>query len=168
MPNFTLKRWEEIYQAFYTKYNVLGEWQNHNFETVGKTGQLQTFTGRIYRFQKTLQHDGSMWYNKPDVCNYPCQGTATADIVPMIMNLVFKRLRELGLHKEILFINQVHDSLVFDCPKKHLEILAETCLYYFQNIPKYVKLIWDYKWIVPMTGSVKYGPNWSNMVTYGK
>lgn len=163
MPPFPQKQWDEIVENFYGKYSTLKKWQDTNFRDVCKKGYLQSFTGRKYVFTKELQKDGSWAYSRPSVCNYPVQGASTGDIMPLVMCQIYNKLTQLGLLKHIKFINQVHDSLVFDCPKKYVEPLAEVCYHYFRSIPQSVKSYWGYNWITPMNGEVKQGDNWSEM-----
>jgi DNA polymerase-1 len=162
MPSFSMKRWIEIMEAFCAKYSRLIKWQNENYALVRNQGWLQTFTGRIYVFEKSSQFDGSLDYSRPAVCNYPVQGTATADIVPLVMCQIKNRLQKEKMY-DIKIINQVHDSIVFDTPKKDVDKLAKICYYYFRTIPESVFKYWGYEWITPMDGEVKVGNDWSNM-----
>ena len=162
MPNFKLSKWEEIHAAFYAKYNVLGSWQNTNYELVCKQGWLQSFTGRVFVFKLAQSWDGGWQYSKPQVCNYIVQGTATGDLIPLVMVQIYKKLRQLELF-DIKIINQVHDSLVLDCPKKDVDKLAEVCYYYFRRLPQTIKEFFGYDWKTPMDGEVKVGYNWSEM-----
>jgi DNA polymerase I-like protein with 3'-5' exonuclease and polymerase domains len=167
MPAFSLKKWESIVSAFYEKYSRLKEWQDENFALVCKQGWMQSFTGRIYKFDMKHQKDGSYAYERPGVCNYIVQGTSTGDIVPLVMVQIHRRLRTLGLLDRVKIINQVHDSIVFDLPKELVDITAKICIEYFQKIPQSVKAYWGYPWVCPMDGEIKVGEtNWSEMQKY--
>jgi DNA polymerase I len=167
MPAFSLRKWETIVAGFYEKYSRLKAWQDENFALVCKQGFLQTFTGRIYKFDMKQQKDGSYAYERPSVCNYPVQGTSTGDIIPLVMVQVHKKLRALGLLDRVKIINQVHDSIVLDLPRDLIDITARTCIEYFQKIPQSVKAYWGYNWVTPMDGEVKIGEvNWSEMPKY--
>jgi DNA polymerase-1 len=52
--------------------------------------------------------------------NAPMQGSAS-DIIKIAMVNINRRLKKEGLKS--LMIAQVHDELVFDCPKEEVEIL---------------------------------------------
>jgi DNA polymerase I-like protein with 3'-5' exonuclease and polymerase domains len=162
MPNFSQKKWNEIVDSFKTKYYGLTNWQDRNYDLVTQQGWLQTFTGRIYQFKPELQKDGSWIYEKPSICNYPVQGTATGDIVPLVMIQICRELKKRELF-EVKPINQVHDSIVFDSPKKHVDELAEICYYYFRRLPQSIKEFWGYDWKTPMDGELKVGNDWSTM-----
>lgn len=159
MPSFPLSQWEGIVESFYSKYKGLSDWQKQNFKTVTQQGWYTTFTGRRYKFYKK---NGE--YSWPSVCNYACQGTATGDIVPLVLCTLLPKVRLIS--PEIKMINQVHDSIVFDCPDKYVNEVCELCLDTFEAIPQLVKEHYDYDWIVPMSGETKYGRDWSEMLLY--
>lgn len=164
MPSLGLKRWEAIMEEFYDKYRGLGKWQNENFKQVCSTGLLKSFTGREYVFQKYKGKDGSWSYNKAQVCNYPVQGLCTADVMPLCMMVIYRRLKAKGYFEQgIKLINQVHDSLILDSPNPLCEEVATLCIEVFREIPKLVKGYWGYDWITPMNGEAKVGDNWNDM-----
>ena len=164
MPSLGLKRWRNIYDEFYDKYKGLGKWQNANYREVCSTGMLKSFTGREYIFSKYADKDGAWLYSKPQVCNYICQGTATADIMPLCMIVIFRRLKTRGyLEQGVKFINQVHDSIILDMPEKLIEEVATICVEVFREIPKLVYGYWGYDWITPMNGETKFGLTWDKM-----
>lgn len=164
MPNFSLKRWEAIYEAFWDKYSGLRKWQYANYKLVNQQGFLKSFTGREYIFNKYRNKDGSWGYSFPQVCNYVVQGLCTADVMPLCMVVIFRRLRKGGyFEKGVKFINQVHDSIILDVPNYLIEEVASICLNVFRSIPELVSNYFDYEWCVPMDGEAKVGYDWSNM-----
>ena len=132
MPALGLKRWEKIVEEFNEKYKGLISWQNANFRLVNKQGFLKSFTGREYVFQKYKGKDGSFSYSRPAVCNYPVQGLATADIMPLCMLVVYRRLRSAGMFdKGVKLINQVHDSLILDVPNHLIDFVGDLVINVF-------------------------------------
>lgn len=164
MPKLPLKKWEEIVENFYGKYYGLKCWQDKNFQTVLKQGYLVNPTGRILTFQKHLK-GGVMMYGRPDVCNYPVQSLATADIVPLAMVVIHRRLKKEGLH-DVKMINQVHDSIIFDAPKKDVDKTCEICITVFRELPKLIESYFGFKYNVPMDGEAKFGNNWNELVKW--
>lgn len=165
MPDFSQRKWNQIVENFYTKYSRLKEWQDENVKLVNKQGYLQMFTGRRYVFERKLQKDGSYQYERPAICNYPVQGTATGDLIPLVMVQIARKLRQMELHN-VKIINQVHDSIVLDMPEKDVDTVAGICYHYFRSIPQSVLAYWNYPWRVPMDGDIKIGMNWSKMVKH--
>lgn len=164
MPKLGKERWEQIAEDFYAKYKGLRKWQEESYRFVTKHGWYQSFTGRRYHFQKVRKFDGTYEYPWPSVCNYMVQGTATGDIVPLVLVNVFPKLRRVS--SEIKLINQVHDSIVLDAPDKYVSDVCEICLQAFQDIPKLVKKHYNYDWVVPMAGEATFGNDWSSKTKY--
>jgi DNA polymerase I-like protein with 3'-5' exonuclease and polymerase domains len=168
MPSFSLKKWDGIVEAFYSKYKGLYQWQNNNYALVCRQGWYSAFTGRRWSFEPKRQRDGSFLYSRPSVCNYIVQGVSTGDIMPLVMVIVYKRLSNLNLLQDVKIINQVHDSIIFDLPSKHIDSVVALTSDIFTHIPKHVKDYWGYDWIVPMASDAKYGINWGDMTKYKK
>ena len=164
MPALGLKRWERIVEEFNEKYKGLISWQNNNYRIVNGCGMLKTFTGREYMFQKYRGKDGSWSYSRPAVCNYPVQGTATADIMPLCMLVIYRRLRSAGMfEKGVKLINQVHDSIILDAPNKYVDFCGDLVINVFRSIPELASRYFDYEWVVPMDGEIKVGNDWAKM-----
>lgn len=166
MPKLGLRRWEDIVEQFYTKYYGLKKWQDANFRLVCQQGYLVNPTGRILTFHKHKEKQGVMMYSRPDVCNYPVQSLATADIVPLAMVVISRRLQREGLSDIVKLINQVHDSIILDAPEEYVDAAAKICYNTFNDLPKLVTQYFGFEYNVPMTGEVKYGHNWNEMTKW--
>jgi DNA polymerase I-like protein with 3'-5' exonuclease and polymerase domains len=70
-PNFKLDEWEDIVEAYYTKYKGLKIWQDKAYKEVCDTGMYKSCTGRIYSFTKKKTKDGTSEYKRSEVVNYP-------------------------------------------------------------------------------------------------
>lgn len=98
---------------------------------------------------------------KPSVIrNYPVQGFATGDIVPMVFSYVWRRLYEEKL--AVLMINTVHDSIMFDCAN---EIAAKRCAQIvkqaIENTPALLNKFFGIKdFDLPVRCEITAGPNW--------
>lgn len=165
MPKLGLKRWEEIVENFYDKYSGLKKWQDANVKQVYKTGCLVNPTGRILTFHKHQEKDGSLKYSRPEICNYPVQSLATADIVPLAMVVISRRLQKEKLY-DVKMINQVHDSIIFDAPKRDIDKTCEITLGVFKELPQLIKRYFGFTYNVDMKGEAKYGLNWNEMVKW--
>ena len=80
--------------------------------------------------------------------NSPIQGTA-ADIIKIAMNKVSEAIKRKNLKS--IMIAQVHDELVFDCPKEEIEIMKQLVKEEMENA---VKLE------VPLEVGIASGKNW--------
>ena len=81
----------------------------------------------------------------------PIQGTAS-DVIKIAMCRIAERIEKEELSARMIL--QVHDELVFECPKKELKELVSMARKEMQGAVKFD---------VPMEVSVKAGPNWLDM-----
>lgn len=126
-----------------------------------------TPTGRMYTIP-FRQADGSKawYYSSTEMKNYPIQGFGTADIVPIVINLVYDEIELLyNSIKEAtkpLIINTVHDSIMFDCKANELYRLFLCVESAFVKFPDKFKQLFDYELKVRYNYDVKFGKNWSD------
>jgi len=153
-----------------------------------KTGQpsgvakIQTDTGRIYTFH---EHDAPDFIRNPrygnkvgkstsfsptQIKNYPVQGFATADIVPMVVGKLYRALRryekqypQLGT---CLMINTVHDSVVFDCQHEMAAVSwANEARVVMETAPDMLKEAFGIEFDLPLKVEADIGDNWLEMET---
>lgn len=160
MPRWSLKRWEYVVNGFNKKYCVLKRWQDQNTATVSHTGKLVNPTGRKFVFNKGPKGT----YSKPQVCNFPVQSLATADIMPLAMAIVYKKVRDAGF--ESLMIGQIHDAILFDCKKDEVRELTRIVLGVYRDLPKYIESYFGFKFDVPLDGDSEYGYSYGAMKTF--
>jgi DNA polymerase I-like protein with 3'-5' exonuclease and polymerase domains len=90
--------------------------------------------------------------------NYPVQGFATGDIVPIVLLEIEKRLDSNRLHS--LLVNTVHDSVVLDIhpaeEKSVLGIIQEVN----NELKRIIEYYYDVDVNVPMLLESKIGDNW--------
>jgi DNA polymerase-1 len=158
MPNYSLKKWEQIVAEFYAKYKGLAAWQSENVRKVWRQqGELRNPTGRIFRFFR-----GPKGYRPQQIKNFPVQAFATADVMPLSMTIIYKRFKKAGFKS--IMIGQVHDSLIFDVYKEEMKVIAAMCKDVFEHIPEYIEQLWpEIKFDLPMTGDADYGKSWGDL-----
>ena len=87
--------------------------------------------------------------------NMPIQGTA-ADIMKLAMIRVHRRLEQEAIRTKMLL--QVHDELVFECPRDELDAIRELV---FDEMPAALDGYCDLD--VSLKVDVKWGDNWGDM-----
>ncbi len=125
-------------------------------------------TKRCYEFREyPLRDDIARWKGKQvdfsptEIKNYPVQGFATGDIVPLVIGKLYRVLRNNEFLKDkCLLINTVHDSVVFDVHKDVLVAALTLIRSTMQAAPHYIKQTWDYDFKMALNVGVSYGPNW--------
>ena len=81
--------------------------------------------------------------------NHPMQGTA-ADIIKIAMVRVAERLREEGLHAQMVL--QIHDELDFEVPLEEVDALSELVRETMEGVAELR---------VPLLADASYGPTWA-------
>jgi DNA polymerase I-like protein with 3'-5' exonuclease and polymerase domains len=103
---------------------------------------------------------------KPTVIkNYPVQGLATGDIVPMVLGNLWRRLmRNKDWYAHIKLVNTVHDSFLMDVHPDFVDVavkLANDCI---KNTPELLEKTYGINdWELPVKCEIKVGPNWGNL-----
>ena len=123
-----------------------------------------TPTGRMYTLPFRQTDAGDYYYSRTEMKNYPIQGFGTADIVPVVLNLVYDSLHRIydgweGKGTPFL-INTVHDSIMFDCHADELVTLFVAVEHVFRDFPHKFKELFDYELKVVYNYDVKVGKNW--------
>ena len=161
MPNFSQKKWKKIVKGFYEKYFGLENWQDINTMFVFKHGYLKIPTGRLFVFNKTKMEQGVPIYNEREVANYPVQGIAGGDILPLLAILLRRGLKKYNLKSK--FILTVHDNIVFDYIDSELKMLIKLCRSIMGNLTNNIEGFFNIKWNVDLDGEIEIGPDYGSM-----
>jgi len=169
MPNFTQKRWNEIERQYKQKYHVLTRWQEQNIINVGQdNGWLKSPTGRIYRIPKEehRRYPGTWIFKETCIKNYPVQGGATGDIVPLAMNEIDARMRLDPMnYMSTDGMGQVHDSVLYDTVPSEVKRVAHLGIKVFEDLPQIISNLWQVDFNLPMTGEATWGPTYGDQTS---
>jgi len=158
MPDYSLKRWREIVNAFYAKYQGLKRWQDENAQIAAARGYLRNPSGRVLTFDEEVRN-GIESVDVKQVKNYPVQ-SASSDIMYLGMVKFIERVAELGLKANLIL--QVHDSMVWDCPVEEAEVLCREGIKLFRSLPQLAKEYFGWDIVVPLTGDCEVGYDYGN------
>lgn len=167
--------------AYYERYRGVYDYHNKLIKTVTagrypsvhttKSGipagisKLYSETGRSYTF---IEEDTG-WAENPafvptKIKNYPVQGFATGDIMPIMRGRLYRHIRKQErLDNHILLINTVHDDvrLDVDCGyEKDAENILKTVL---ESVPEVFEEKFNITLDIPIRIEIKCGPNWGEM-----
>jgi DNA polymerase I-like protein with 3'-5' exonuclease and polymerase domains len=144
------------YQQFTEKYSGIAAWHQRLAKEALNTGKITIPSGREYSFPDVTrrQHGGVTFFTQ--IKNYPVQGFATADIVPIALLHIDKLLD--GMQSCV--VNTVHDSIVIDIhPDEQEQVIAvinDTNLVLKSLVDEH----WNIDFNVPLLLESKIGPNW--------
>jgi DNA polymerase-1 len=151
------------YKAFKEKYCGITRWQDSNIQSVLRGDVLRIPSGREYLFPGTRRTPSGYVVNTTQICNYPVQGFATADVVPVVIIEILRRLRKASCRS--LLILTVHDSVVLDVHPDELEIINGVVCGSFGALLGILKSRYGCEVNLPLDHETKIGQNWLEMKT---
>lgn len=154
-------REKKYYKAFRERYSGIYETQRSWTHEVVRTGRLRTCTGLIFYWPDTRVTESGWITNTTSIFNYPIQMFATADIIPIVLFLVYLAILRTGIRAHI--VNTVHDSLVLECHEEDLEALREILVDAFTRaVYNAVFEIYGIEMVVPLGVGIKIGEHWGS------
>jgi DNA polymerase-1 len=151
--------WQEVIDKYYAKYKGIAKWHKELAHEAQSTGRIVIPSGRYFPIVPDFTKRNP--WPLTIIKNYPVQGFG-ADCV-MLARLNCRKLLHASSLKAKL-IGTIHDSIVIDCPNNEVERVAEILKQSIEDVPRMIKQIWDYDFILPLTCEIKYGPNKSKML----
>jgi len=169
--------------TFYTRYKgvktyhetitKLAEANQEVFYSEDKAGPQYVYThvsatGRRYVFQKyPSEYKKGLSYSPTELKNYPIQGFATGDVVPMMVGLLQRMLEE--NHTEgVHLLMTVHDSVIIDVHNNYITTVAKDCKDILENSPYYLKQVFNIDFPCKLSCGVEVGTNWQDKEDFSK
>lgn len=171
---------------YYGRYKRLQEWQEENMKAVkaskqpsGKhspggwplgIGYLHLDTGRAFHFMESptpdwLQKKGIYTgFSPTQIKNFPSQGFATGDIVPMCVGELYYVLKaDPELRHNALLGNTVHDCVLLDCKKEVVNKARQVVVNTLNSAPQMLKKHFNIDFTLPLNVSSAVGPTWGEL-----
>jgi DNA polymerase I-like protein with 3'-5' exonuclease and polymerase domains len=169
---------KDVMGEFYARYSTIMDFYNarsseielrprYDILTRDKDGnpcpmfEWDSPTGRKYLYSQDKHRPGPSYTQNR---NYPVQGTATGDIVPVVLGEIGHVLRNTGL--EIVMVNTTHDSVTFDCKDRAAAELLRGMLntQVFERINEVInERLPTIEWDIPLVVEWEAGPSWGEM-----
>jgi DNA polymerase-1 len=147
----TLSRKEAkaLIEAYYESYPKLKAYMSEQVDFAREHGYVATVLGRR-RYLKDINSRNAIVRGAAErnAINAPIQGSA-ADIIKLAMLTIYDKMQQQQFKAQMLL--QVHDELVFECPKSELEAL--------KHLVK-TEMEAAYSLQVPLTVDMGIGHNW--------
>jgi DNA polymerase I-like protein with 3'-5' exonuclease and polymerase domains len=151
------------YKGFLNRYLGIKAWHKQICNIAVDYHKLTLPTGRIYYFPWAKKSYHGSISGATKIKNYPVQGFATGDIVPIGTTKLYYLMKERRLKS--LLINEVHDSVVVDTYPGEEEAVLGCIKEALLGVIDHLDEVFDYKFTVPLAIEVKRGGNWLNMET---
>ena len=139
----------------------LSKWHQELQEEAIRYGRVRLPTGREYAFPdaKRMPWGGSS--NATQIKNFPVQGLATADIVPLAVLLVHYRIKREGLKSRVILT--VHDSIVVDVHNSEAEYIPTLVTEEMLAVQDVYEQRYGEPMFIPLGTEAKMGKNWLEM-----
>ncbi|MBS9337168.1 DNA polymerase I [Fructobacillus parabroussonetiae] len=122
--NIARKDAKSFIETYFQEFPKIHQWMAAIKEKAHQDGYVETIEHRRrYLPDINAKNFNTRSFAERTAMNSPIQGSA-ADIIKIAMIKVNQAIEERGLQAKMLV--QVHDELVFECPKEELEQLRET------------------------------------------
>jgi DNA polymerase I-like protein with 3'-5' exonuclease and polymerase domains len=166
--------------VFYTRYPGVARWHVefldkaeesgvHQKNSEGVTDLFATFewqseTGRKFIFKE--YENTYTWstkkysYSPTELKNYPIQGLATGDIVPMMLGVIFHKIKR---RNDVAMINTIHDSILFDVESDSIVAFVTEIEEVLENTHKYFVEVFKHPLALKLKAGVSFGRNWFDM-----
>jgi len=153
---------ERAYYAYFREhYREITDTQQAWIDEVLRDKTLKTITGLRFFWPTTKLTSSGFVVNSQQICNYPVQSFATADIVPIGVVYQWHIMRACGLKS--FMVNTVHDSTVSEVAPGEEEIFTEIVnLSMVDKTVEYLKKVYKIDFNVPLEAEVVIKPNWSD------
>lgn len=147
------------YKAFAEKYSAIADTQRGWTHTVVNAKELRTEYGLIYYWpQCKMQSSGYVLFTT-SIYNYPVQGFATAEIIPISLVCAWHRMKDM----KSFLVNTVHDSIIAELHPDEVDTwheLAKLCL--IEDTYQIVEKLYGIKLTVPLGAGVMVGTHWAS------
>lgn len=154
------KAQERWYKTFRERYPVLNKVQEDWVAEVLSTKRLITPWGMRYYWPRASVNNYGYVNVKASVYNYPVQALATAEIIPVALVCLRRRLRLSGLDN-VLLVNTVHDSVVAEIAPDTLDTFKEQAkLAFTTDVYEYLHEVYGMSLCVPLGCGIKAGEHW--------
>jgi len=148
------------YESFFEIYKGIGAYQDKCKRGVLKNGIIQTPSGRQYFWPDAERKQNGDVNFATQICNYPIQGFATGDIVPLACIRALRTFREHGLLSKIILT--VHDSIVVDTHPDEISQVEELLTEAMVGVSDEIRELWGYEMVVPMESETAVGNSWAD------
>lgn len=144
------------YTHFMEKYSGVAKWHSVLAKQALNYGYIKIPSNREFAFPDVKRkRDGTVTHFTA-IKNYPVQSFATADIVPLALVEIYKRLKPY----QSCVVNSVHDSIVIDVHPDEIDIAVKIIDSVQADLVDLINKKWNINFNVPLALEAKMGDNW--------
>jgi DNA polymerase-1 len=144
------------YTHFMEKYQGIANWHKVLAKQALNYKYIKIPSNREFAFTEVQRkRDGTVTHFTA-IKNYPVQSFATADIVPLALVEIYKRL----VQYKSKVVNSVHDSIVIDVHPDEIEDMVRVIDEVQAELVELINKKWSINFNVPLALESKLGDNW--------
>ena len=148
------------YEHFTEKYKGVAKWHKKLGKEAITLLKITNVSGRQYAFPDVHRRENGSISHMTNIKNYPVQGFATGDVVPVVLMELEERLKPL----QSCLVNTVHDSAVIDIHPKEKDYVIAIIHSMNEDLTRIIAEAYDVEMNVPLLLEAKIGPNWLDTV----
>jgi DNA polymerase-1 len=152
---------KRYYKAFLEKYKDIAKWHENLQSDAIQYKKVKLPSGREYAFPYAQRQAWGGSSYSTQIKNYPVQGFATADIVPIACINAYKMMKYSNVKS--LLINTVHDSIVVDAHPDEITAMTKILNRATRNVIDSLYEFYKVEFNVPLDTELKIGDNWLDM-----
>ena len=151
----------EYYNAFKEKYSGVTNWHVELLNEAVTYKRITLPSGRYYNFDNVYRLRNGGVTNATAIKNYPVQGFATADLLPIALVYLKKLLTKYQMQS--IICNTVHDSIVLDVYPSEKEQAIDLLKTAMLSLKSECKRRYDIDYDMPIGIELKIGHDWLDM-----
>lgn len=149
---------QNYFKEFFNIYEGLASYQKRLMDGVLRNGIVQTPSGRQYYWPNVRRLSNGRTTNATQIVNYPIQGFATGDLVPLACVRAHRLFKEANIKS--LLVLTVHDSICVDCHPDELDIVCKLLTKAMKGVAEEAYNRWGYEFVLPLDIEISCGTNW--------
>ena len=169
-----LAKAEELYDGYLEEFPEIGYYIDDAIKFAQLNGYSESPFGRRrhYTYIKAADDSPQKAADERASVNMPIQSPAS-DILLASAVIIRKEFdkRDIPIDK-VMFINTVHDSIVLDCDKEYVEVVANLCKEVMENIWHWASIYMpgiDFSWLTcPLKADADVGSHYGNKIKLEK
>ena len=147
------------YEHFTEKYEGVAKWHKKLADEAMRFMKITNVSGRQYAFPDVTRRSNGSVTHFTMIKNYPVQGFATGDVVPVVLCEIERRLWDM----QSCLVNSVHDSVVIDVHPDETDKVIQTITDMNEDLNSLVEKAYGVTMNVPLLLEAKIGDNWLDM-----
>ncbi len=155
------ERQKDYYRAFKDKYTGVTQWHEALAQEAMARKKITLPSGREYLFPNVRRTRWGGITSATAVKNYPVQGFATADLLPMALVKTYDLIKEEKLCSVIC--NTVHDSIVLDVHPEEKDLAVDILTRGMLSLFDQCKERYNIMYTMPIGIELKIGKNWLDL-----